>query len=408
MKVQKILFAIGMSIALLAQARAQSPVAPAGPKGLAVSANGFGLQLLSRLAGENFSGTRPPENIFLSPAGIAWAFDMLLNGAEGATLESLQKTLELKGWDLAAINAANLAMKQSLEQADPRVELSIANGLFGKAGIQFLPAFLEPVTKFYAAKLATLDSAETVNAWVNEKTKGKIPSILSPANITPQTILVLVNALYFKGIWEKPFPKAATAPQPFHLLDGTSKPHPLMSRSGSFRYFEDASLQAIRLPYGSGRLGMLVILPAANSSLKALISSLDLARWQTLTGGLAQRPGKIVLPRFKAEYSAELSKTLRAMGMELPFTEQADFKKLAQVPPGWWIKISAVFHKTVVEVNEEGTEAAAATAITMLAGSAPPPPTSPFTMVVDRPFLVAIEDGQTGLLLFLGAIVAPQ
>lgn len=406
MKTLRGLLAIALISWIFAGARAAA--APAEAAQVADSVNRFGFSLFSRLAAENLAGPKPAENLFISPASIAWAFDMLLNGADGLTLEAMAKALETGGLSLAQLNAANLALRQSLESADPKVEIAIANGLFGKAGVSFLPAFLEPVRQYYAAKLAALESAETVNAWVNEKTRGKIPTILRPENITPQTILVLVNAIYFKGLWEKPFPKAATAPQPFYLLDGSAKPHPMMSRSARFRYYEDAALQAIRLPYGSGRLGMIVLLPAKGSGLKALLAGLDAGRWRGLVSGLKERPGKIVLPRFKAEYAAELSSILKGMGMDLPFTDHADFRKLAQVPPGWWVKISAVFHKTFVEVSEEGTEAAAATAITMLAGSAPPPPEAPFTMVVDRPFVAAIEDGATGLVLFLGAIVAPQ
>lgn len=406
MKTLRGLLAIALISWIFAGARAAA--APAEAAQVADSVNRFGFSLFSRLAAENLAGPKPAENLFISPASIAWAFDMLLNGADGLTLEAMAKALETGGLSLAQLNAANLALRQSLESADPKVEIAIANGLFGKAGVSFLPAFLEPVRQYYAAKLAALESAETVNAWVNEKTRGKIPTILRPENITPQTILVLVNAIYFKGLWEKPFPKAATAPQPFYLLDGSAKPHPMMSRSARFRYYEDAALQAIRLPYGSGRLGMIVLLPAKGSGLKALLAGLDAGRWRNLVSGLKERPGKIVLPRFKAEYAAELSPILKGMGMDLPFTDHADFRKLAQVPPGWWVKISAVFHKTFVEVSEEGTEAAAATAISMLAGSAPPPPEAPFTMVVDRPFVAAIEDGATGLVLFLGAIVAPQ
>ena len=374
---------------------------------LAEATNGFGFQIFARLAQENFNGSKAPENIFISPASIAWAFEMLFNGAEGPTLDVMAKTFGVPGWNLAELNAANLALKQSLEKADPKVEIAIANGLFGKAGIQFLPAFLAATQQYYAAKLAALTTAEAINAWIREQTRGKITGIVRSENITPETILILVNALYFKGAWQKPFTKTLTSPQPFHLWDGKSKSHPLMTRSGSFLYYEDAGLQAIRLPYGDGRLGMVVLLPAANSSLKALVATLNAARWQAVTSGLAQRPGKLILPRFKAEYSTELSQIFQAMGMGLPFTEQADFKKLATLPPGYWTKISAVLHKTFVEVNEEGTVAAAVTAITMRAGAAPPPPQAPFTMTVDRPFFAAIQDGGTGSLLFLGAIVDP-
>lgn len=407
MKISRIPFFIALTmISLLGRSVAEAAVSE--PSRLADSANRFGFRLLGQLSADNLAGGKAADNLFLSPPGIAWAFDMLFNGADGPTLQSMASTLEVQGWSLADLNAANLALTKSLTQADPQVQISIANGLFGKPGLRFLSAFLDSVRSYYSAELAPLESADTVNAWVKAKTQGKIPSILRPENITPQTILVLVNALYFKGIWEKPFPKTATQARPFHRLDGKTLELPMMSRSGSFRYFEGADIQAIRLPYGSGRLGMLLLLPKAPSDLKSLVGGLDEVRWKKIVAGMVQRPGKIVLPRFRVEYSAELSHVLQAMGMRLPFTDQADFKKIAEVPPGWWIKISAVFHKTFVEVNEEGTEAAAATAITMLAGSAAPPPVEPFTMVLDRPFFAAIEDSSTGLLLFIGTIVSPQ
>jgi len=220
--------------------------------------------------------------------------------------------------------------------------------------------------------------------------------------------LLLLNVLYFKGTWERPFDKALTQPEPFHLPDGKTKTPPMMHQSGRYGYFEDAQVQVLRLPYGSGRIQFYVILPAANLTLGNFLGTFDFQRWQALFKQVGARPGKITLPRFKLEYSTELVKPLESLGMKLPFTDQAEFKKLAQVPPGWWLKISQVRHKTFVEVNEVGTEAAAVTMVAMRAGSAPPPPQTPFTMTVDRPFVVAIQDKTSGLLLFIGAIYDPQ
>jgi len=370
--------------------------------------NRFGFELFARLSAEAPKGGGLSKNIFVSPASVCWALEMLLNGAEGNTLEGMINALALSGIGVSEINGAQEALRSSLEDAGSGVKLTVANGLWGKAGAAFLPDFLAALKKYYGAAAATLQGAEPINAWVKEKTLGKIPSIVKPDSITPETILVLVNAVYFKGLWQRPFDKARTLPELFQLPGG-SQPLPMMHQGGSFAYFEDGSVQAIRLPYGQERrLALIVALPSVASGLKGFLQGMDAARWQTMVSAMRERSGTLALPRFKAEYGAELSEALAGMGMGLAFSNQADFKKLAQVPPGFWLKISQVQHKTFVEVNEEGTEAAAATAIEMRAGSAAPPPQAPFKMVVDRPFFVAIQDSKTGMILFLGSVADPR
>lgn len=376
-------------------------------KRVADADNRFGLKLLSALAKENFASASP-VNLFISPASIAWAFDMLLAGAQGETQAVLMRVLETQGLALHDIQTANLSLRTSLQSADPQVQLAIANSLWLKVGFQFLAPFLAQARQFYSAELKNLEGATPVNEWVKAATQGKITSILKPEDILPETILILVNALYFKAAWSKPFDKAQTVPKPFHLLNGQVRDQPMMQRVGRFAYFEDGALQAIQIPYGTGRFSFYVLLPKATNPFKNFILGVNAAQWQSLVYQLRDRPGKVTLPRFKIEYFAELSPALKLLGMELPFSKQADFSKVAQVPPGWWIQISSVKHKTYVEVNEEGTEAAAVTAISMLAGSAPPPPETPFSMVVDRPFFAAIRDNDSGLLLFVGAILDPQ
>lgn len=397
-----------ISLATMKPVFAQSPSPDAALQARVAEAdNRFAFKLLSALARENFS-SKAPGNLFISPASIAWAFDMLLNGAEAETLAALTQSLELQGLGLKDINAANQSLRTALQAADPQVQLAIANSLWLKPGYQFLPPFLATAQQFYQAEVKSLESAAIINAWVSAATRGKITTILRQEDILPESILFLLNALYFKGAWKSPFDKAQTVPLPFHLLSSQTRPQAMMHKSGRFSYFEDAKLQAVEIPYGNGRFGFFVLLPAAATSLQETVAALDAPRWQAILAQRAPRPGKIALPRFKIEYSVELAQTLQNLGMKLPFTRQANFSKLAQVPPGWWIQISSVKHKTFVEVNEEGTEAAAVTAIGMQAGSAPPPPEAPFTMVVDRPFFAAIRDNSSGLLLFVGAIVDPQ
>lgn len=392
------LLLVSGSLSSLAQA--------ASPQEMQISEahNRFGFKIFSALQREAYQAGKKPENVFISPASLAWALEMLLNGAQGGTFQAMVATLEISGLTPEAINAANADLMRNLQQADPKVELAVANSLWGKAGITFLPDFLALSQKYFSAQLGALDAA-AINAWVKEKTKDKIAEIIRPENITPETILVLVNALYFKGLWKDPFDKAQTAPRPFTPLVGAAKPVPMMNRSNRYAYYEDAQVQAIRIPYGSGRLAFYAVLPALGTPLPSYLSQLDAAKWKDLSAKLTLRPGKLTLPRFKTEYGKELSKQLGALGMQVAFGRGAEFAKVASLPPGQWLEISAVEHKTFVEVNEEGTEAAAVTAVSMRAGSAPPPPEAPFTMVVDRPFFCMIQDSESGLILFLGAIV---
>ncbi|HKX12611.1 MAG TPA: serpin family protein [bacterium] len=371
---------------------------------LATAHNRFGFKLLKQLGGAQAG----QQNLFISPASIVWALDMVLNGADGATYQAIAQALEAGNLSLIQINQANAGLKSSLEAADPKVEIAVANSLWGKAGVSFLPAFLEVTKKFYAATLETLKSAAQVNGWVSEKTKGKITSILTDQDIKPDTILILVNALYFKGLWSKPFDKAETQDRDFHPATGAARKLPMMSQAGSYHYAEAPAYQAIQIPYGGGRLRLSLVLPAKGSSLAAFLQGLDAKTYEVLRQGMENRPGKIVLPKFKMEYGAGLIPALSALGMGPAFGGQAEFGKIADLGAGQRLYISEVRHKTFVELNEEGTEAAAVTSIGMRATGMPPPPKPPFEMIVDRPFFVTIEDRQTGLILFMGGVADPK
>ncbi|HEX5033631.1 MAG TPA: serpin family protein, partial [bacterium] len=250
--------------------QAATPVDPAAMSQLAAAHNRFGFKLLKQLGGPA-AGT---QNLFLSPASIVWAFDMVLNGAGGPTYQAIAQTLETGNLSLDQINQANAALKNSLEGADPKVELAIANSLWGTEGVSFLPAFLEAAKKFYAATLSTLKSAAQVNGWVSEKTRGKITEILRNEDIKPDTILILVNALYFKGLWSKPFDKAKTQDQDFHFPAGAKKA-PMMHQTGSYQFAETPAYQAIQLTYGAGRLRLTLVLPAKSTSLGVWLQGLD-------------------------------------------------------------------------------------------------------------------------------------
>jgi serine protease inhibitor len=359
----------------------------------------FGLKLLGQLWGKDSS-----KNLMISPSSVAIALSMTANGARGNTQKAMTETLELQGISLEAMNRGNAALMRSLETADPKVQLAIANSLWGKEGFTFLPDFLKQNQEFYQAEVTNLDfgspnAVVKINDWVKQNTVGKIPRLVE--ELDPNQVLFLVNAVYFKGSWTKPFDPKLTSDRPFTLLNGSSKSVPMMLQRGDYRYLETEKFQAIGLPYGDGRLSLYVFLP--KPPLAEFVASLTPVSWEAWTGKFLKRAGSIQLPRFKFEYGAELTEPLKAIGMATALDPaQADFSGISNERS----VISQVQHKTFIEVNEAGTEAAAATSVGMARLSVPTAP--PFQMVVDRPFFTAIQDNQTGTLLFLGMVVAPQ
>lgn len=370
---------------------------------LAGASTRFALRLMSELRKR-----QPHQNVFISPLSVMLALAMTANGAEGATLRSMLNGLELPD---ATLDDLNTAMGRLLQDARgvAGVQLAIADALWGNQQVSFDQAFLQRCREVYQAEVAALDfgdpaSVSRINAWVGQQTGGKIPTIVDSLN--PLDVLVLINAIFFKGTWTTQFDPKITRPFPFNLRDGAKRPHPLMNLSSKFDYAEYDTFEVIRLPYGDGRVSMYILLPARASHPTDLLSQLDEPGWERALGGLMRREGMIALPRFKLAYSADLNEMLCAMGMAAAFSpEQADFSRMAA--RGHEFFIGLVRHKTFLEVNEEGTTAAGATAVTMrtLSISHGPPP---FTMIVDRPFCCAIRDDATGVLLFLGAIVDPS
>ena len=354
---------------------------------------------------EQIQKQKPEENLFISSPSIAAALSMVYNGAKEETREAIAQTLEVQGISIKEVNQANAALKASLEKSDLKVEVAIANSLWLNQNSSFQPDFLQKIGEYYGAKLSKIDFSDrgaisTINNWVQETTNSKIQQIVK--DLDPQTILIIVNAIYFKGNWSQEFDKSATQDLPFTLLDGTQKQQPLMSQSGDYPYYEQEQFQAISLPYGEGRWSFYVFLPKKGTSLESFYENLTAENWDNWMNEFRSLPGSIVLPRFKLEYDVTLNDTLKALGMEVAFEpNRADFSGMTSERTF----VNRVKHKTFVEVNEEGTEAAAATSVGIVATSVPPPP---FQMTVDRPFFCAIRDNKTGTILFMGSIVNPQ
>jgi serpin B len=379
---------------------AQLPNAAVDSKVVAANTK-FGFKLYKEILKQDSN-----KNIFVSPTSVAIALSMTYNGASGETQQAMAKALELQGITLPTVNQANNALKASLENADPEVQLSIANSLWAKQGVTFKPDFMERNRQFYGAKVTELDFANaeatrTINNWVKENTRGKIDQVVD--QLKPDDVLFLINAIYFKGNWTKKFDQNQTAERPFYLSNGTQKQHPMMSQSGKYRYYENETFQAVSLPYGKGRLSLYVFLPRENNSLDAFQQQLAVENWQQWMNQFRMRNGSIQLPRFKFDYDIQLNNALKVLGMESAFSDGADFSNMTSAS----VAINEVKHKTFVEVNEEGTEAAAVTSVGVALTSAQMPE-EPFQMVVNRPFFCAIRDNQTGTVLFMGSLREPK
>ncbi|MGH7600600.1 MAG: serpin family protein [bacterium] len=382
------------------QAQGKS-IAPVDSKLIAANTH-FSFKLFAQLVKQDDG-----KNIFVSPSSVALALAMIYNGASGETQQAMAKALEVSGMSLPDLNRANAALQAMLASSDPKVQLSIANSLWARKGVTFKPEFIKRTQDFYAAEISDLDftlpgAPATINKWVSQKTNGKIDEIVE--TIPNDAILYLINAIYFKGTWMQQFDKSKTKEGRFTLLNGAKKRHPLMSQTGRYRYLENGEFQAISLPYG-GNMSMYVFLPGKNSSLNTFLANLSAAKWAGWMTQLRSQEGNITLPRFKLEYEVVLNNTLKSLGMESAFDPQrANFREMCAASPSANVFIGEVKHKTFVEVNEEGTEAAAVTSGGMRATAYIPP----FNMVVDRPFFCAIRDNQTGTILFMGSIVEPK
>ncbi len=370
------------------------------PESAARAYNRFGFELLAQ-ARKSGAGT----NLFLSPAGLAFALSMVQNGARSETLRQMALTLHVADIAPADLNTANKALLDRLTSLDPKLKLEIANGLWTDKNAVIEPEFAAANKTSYNAEVFSADFRDpafvkTINDWVSDHTDGKIPQMMQ-GPLDPMLRLIVLDAIYFKGAWLDPFDRARTRDLPFTVDGGQTVQHPRMVRSGKFSYCEDESFQAVELPYAGGDVSMDVFLP--KGSLDKFLPSFTADNFAQWIGQMESRRGTLELPRFKLQNEYNLKGILAAMGMPLAFTRQADFSGISSER----LYISWVKQKTYVDVNEEGTEAAAATGIGM-AGMAIHREPPPFRMVVDHPFLVALRERKTGLILFLGAISDPR
>jgi serine protease inhibitor len=349
----------------------------------------------------------PDANVFISPYSVSSALQMTAVGAAGETRIEMQRVL---GTDGLAEGSLNAAFKDLDRQFNGREEvtLNLANGVWFQEGFHLKPAFVDINQKFYHAGLASVnfaspDSAQAINAWADHQTKGRIKDVVQ-FPFPPRTCLVLANAIYFKGTWVAPFKKNLTWPRDFHLAGGQARQTPMMAQEGSFMYQENRDFQAVKLPYKGG-LQMELYLPQPGSTPQKLVErfAAKATTREAVQNEFAWREGSVTLPKFKIEYQINLNDPLQAMGMHKAFDGDADFSGAADQP----LFIREVKQKSYVEVNEEGTEAAAVTTVTAAHSIARMPPPNRFTMILDRPFFFVISDINTGSILFTGIINNP-
>lgn len=344
----------------------------------------------------------PDENLFLSPVSVSMALGMTINGAGGSTFDSMRAAMRLPGATITEINAGYRSLIDLLGGLDPTSQFRIANSIWADAGTRFLPAFFAVARASFDAEVRALDfqapaTLGTINDWVKARTNGKIPTIVD--DLSGGEVMFLINAIYFKGSWRLGFDPQRTQDAPFHGPNGAVQSVRTMLLEPELqRYTSTRDFEMVELLYGNGAFAMTIVLPRPDRTLADVTTGLDAARWAEWVADLHDRDIGLAMPKFTLEYQRSLKDDLSALGMRLAFDpDLADFSGMANVGPGG-LHITKVTHKTFVDVNEEGTEAAAATSVGIGPTSAPP------VMRVDRPFLFAIRERLTGTILFLGQI----
>jgi serpin B len=367
-------------------------------KALAEGNNAFAIDLYKKLA-------KKDGNIVVSPYSIRTALGMTYAGARGQTAEEMRKVLHLTLPDEKLHPAFGATAYQLKGGKDAPYKLNIANALWGQKGFPFRPEFLDLTKKNYAGGFRELDFArdadaarQTINRWVEEKTQDKIKELLKEGDIHRNVRLVLTNAIYFKGTWAQPFKAEWTKDEDFETAPGAKVKVPVMSVAGRFRYHAGKDFELVELPYQGERLSMVVLLPKERCGLAAVEKTLTADALREGIAKLRNHDGRLSLPKFKTNSRFKLRDPLKELGMPLAFSA-ADF---SGINPGGGLSIQQVIHGGDIEVDERGTEAAAATAVIMGRSAAPE-----FAFRADHPFLYLLMDRTTGTLLFVGRLTTP-
>jgi serpin B len=346
------------------------------------------------------------ENIMISPLSVSYALGMTYNGAAGSTLEAFNDVLHFEGLSTSEVNESYKDLMGQLVQLDEQVEFSIANSIWYRMGFPVLPAFLQANRDYFDAEVREVDftdpaTVDIINGWIEEKTNDKIKDMLD--NIPTDAVMYLVNAIYFNAKWKYEFEKDKTYEGGFILEDGTIHTTDFMRVSGNFAYTANADFTAVELPYGDSAFSMVVMLPSPEKDLSELVAGLDAARWNEWFANSGVTGVQVDLPKFKYEFKDLMNDPLTNLGLGVAFSDLADF---TGINPEGGLMISRVIHQTFIDVQEEGTEAAAATIVEIVETSTGGG--GPVLFRVDRPFLYLIKENSTGAIVFIGKVGRPE
>ncbi len=362
---------------------------------VARASNSFAFSMLRQLTDES-----PHSSVFFSPLSASMALGMTMNGAVGETWNEMRDALGHDALSEEEINAAYRDLMTSLVSHDRRVQLSVANSIWHERAFPVQTSFLNVARRYFDAEVTALDfrspaALSTINGWVDRRTNGRIPEILD--EIAPDDIMYLINAVYFKGDWSAAFDVSRTHARSFHTPGGERSAR-MMVREGAYPAARGDGWHAAELPYGAGDFAMLVVVPDQSDALDAFVGELDAARWSSIVAALSEQNGEVHLPKFRLEWTKVLNEPLQALGMRLAFGGG----DLSRISDAEQLEISEVRQKTFVVVDELGTEAAAATSVGVRPVSLPPA-----LLMADRPFVFAIRERSSGVILFVGALREP-
>ena len=361
--------------------------------------NQFGFKLLDGLVKDEPAG----KNVFISPLSIELALSMTLNGAMEETNDAMREAMQFSEMEMSDINISFKNLMNELLSVDKKVIAEIANSIWYRDNFTVEQEFIDVNKDYYSAEVKALDfdspgAKDIINNWVSDKTRKKIPKIIDEINA--EHVMFLINAIYFKGAWQFEFKPSETASKPFYLKSGNTKMVPTMMQNETFPYFINNEFMAAELPYGRGNYSMVILLPQQGVEVEDLVAGLNPSDWNLMLEGLNPVEMDLKLPKFRFAYEKKLNDMLTSMGMGIAFSDFADFRGINQ---NGGLYITEVKHKTFVEVNEEGTEAAAVTSVGV--GLTSVPLTIDFN--VNKPFVFAIREKYTNAILFIGCVQEP-
>lgn len=368
-------------------------------KQVVASSNSFGIDIFKQVVSNSPDG----ENVFISPLSVSMALSMLYNGAGSSTKDELKEGLGYVGLSDEEVNTANRDLIKALIDSDPKVVMQVANSIWYKKTFQVEQAFLDVNKNYLSADVrsATFDLAtkDVINSWVSEKTHEKIKTIVD--QIPAEAVMYLINAIYFKGVWKYKFDPKDTKPMDFYYADGSVGKVNFMAQETALDYFQNDLFTAVDLPYGKGNYNMMVLVPKYGKTYEDIVLAMNQQNWSTWTNSLHQMNAvKVYLPKFKFSYKKELNNDLAALGMPTMFTDAADLSGINKTAP---LAVSKVMHKSFVEVNEEGTEAAAVTSVEIVLTSVGPM----VELRADKPFVFIIHERSSKAFLFMGVMNDP-